>query len=513
MKTLDLGWSEVPLLPDKCICIYNRRMKKIFVLLAAFSLFSCVRAEKDMSTQVTLNLPSHFAHQTAIAPLSLNSGIVPASLSELNCFIVLVSGPEAGMSRNTCTYKNTTSTFPVGLKSKSIFRNAGDAASLSMDVPNGKNRALHLIGFKVDTSVGGGSYTSQYVCENFIGNDTLENLISEPYILAEQSEIQMSGDPITLDLTATLNSSYKVGDCKGPAFPNSGVGGSARIPSRFGISFQDGIGTAATYFGPSKCFAVRVQVQDSVGNRADMSANPTIIAKINTVQGSSIGTFYHLGGSQACAAGTEIIPVSSDITVAFNNGGTGFSDFLMYFAPSNAQGADGNLVARDGGSSIAMVQGVTAFSFDISGATRTPAKYAIYDTFNNKSTDSFLSTATRNIIKANQCRQATLQYMDSYHVPTMLNLSTGPYQSVSINSSVSTTFYSSSSDCTGGINGSSSWLAGMPSYSNYGGANFFYKVNVVSSNFYFTATNVGSGTPAILSADLTSGTNFWESTN
>lgn len=503
-------------------------MKKLIIACLLLSLFSCTRAEKEGATAVTLNLPANWGQEietkSLIAPQSLNSGIVPASLSELNCFAALVGGgPDAFMNDNVCSYKNTSGDFTVGMVFPGFTNSGASGTQLKFEVPNGKGRTIYLVGFKIETSsvVAAGSSVEK-ACATLVKDDSLENYISEPYLISSLKGIDMSGGDLPLTMTATLDTSAKIGDCKGPDFINHNSTPASGVPYKFSISFQDGVGGIAKPFGYDKCVGVRFQVQDSSGNRASMSANPTIQARVSmNYLGSSIGTFYHTGGSYGCQAGYEMSSGSSDMTFAFKNAGTAFSDFVAFFSPSSAQTPTGVITISDNGSTDAggitttpMISGSTTFYYYPTSTP--PTQYAIYDLYNNRTTADTDSSKPM-VIKANQCREAYLQFLDVNGVPTRMTLSSGAFRSVDI-APVGTTsnlnFYPSSSDCSISSNDYSTAVIPMSGATNYGAHKFNYKMNIPLTSFSFSAINgSGTSTPAISTGDMSPSSNFWRSEN
>lgn len=509
-------------------------MKKFLIACSILSLFSCVRAEKEANTSVTLNLPANFGKPVAtsakvsaktVSPQSLNSSIVPGSLSEMNCFVVLVSGPEERMRDNVCEYKTTLEKFYVGQLAGGFYKAGASGARMSFDVPNGKDRGIYLVGFKIDTSASNtAGLTAEGVCNRFINDESMDTFVSQPYMIANSTGLTMTGEDLNIEMTATLNSSAVIGDCKGPDFPSNNNNPSSGIPARFGISFQDGVGTSSKPFSSYKCVGVRIQIQDANGNRANVSSTPsvnTFNAKVTmNHNGNPIGTFYHTGGGYGCAPGTEMSSGSSDMTIAFSNMGTVFSDFVAYFSPSDAQTPTGTMTVSDAGSTYLgvshdMTAGTISYRYD--NVTSTPQYYAIYDLYNNKSTGSATTLATRNVIKTNECRVGALQFLDVNGVPTRMSLSTGPYRTVDI-TPVGTTsnlrFYASSWDCSISSNDFSTATVSFTPYSNYGSYHFNYKMAIAMTQFSFSAVNgAATSTPVLVSGDMSSNSNFWSSEN
>lgn len=502
-------------------------MKKLIIGCSLILLFSCNRAEKEGATKVTLNLPSSWGISSkesgAISTQSLNSSIVPTSLADLNCFVVLVGGDD--LKRNTCGYKNSSVTYPVG-RVLGGFYNAGGASGtqISFDVESGDNRSIYLVGFKVDISSASPAMvakgiTASTVCSKFISDPCLENFISEPYMIATEKGVKMvAGESLSVDMTATLDTSNRVGDCTGDDFPklscNDGIKG---VPYKFGISFQDDLGGVAHPLGPDKCIGVRFQIQDAYGNRASVPSTANYAGKVNmNYLGNAIGTFYHANSTIGCASGTEMSIGSNDMTVAFSNNGSAFSDFVAFFSPSNAQSPTGTLqiaFSSDGSAATPLLNGSTTFYF----GTSTPAvKYAIYDLYNNRSTSS-TTNLNPMVIRVNECREGYLQFQDANGVPTKLSLSSGTFKDIEVAPQGTTsnlTLYSSSSDCSSGNSFVYSRSIAQPQLSNNASYMFYYKMAIPLTTFSFSALNTsGTSTPAITSGDLNSGSNFWQSVN
>lgn len=460
---------------------------------------------------VTFNLPVHSSSTSEVAALDLNSSLNPTSMSEVNCYVVLVSAPD--LNKSYCKYKYTSEVFNVGLLKGGFYTDASTAASVKFEVPSGKDRALRLIGFRVNATSSAG-LTNAGVCSDFVQTSGHDSYVSEPFLVSEVGGLDMpAGGEKVVDMTATFAGTNQIGDCKGPAFPNGNSTSSGGPPAKLAITFQDSLGTSTNPFTLDKCLAMKVQVQDASGNRASIPSGMRIRAAINEkFSAASVGSFYGpSGASDNCDPGNFISPVSDQINIEFFNTVTNmpFTDAYYFFSPSNAQTPTGTLdVATLASSDMTLVSASTPFSFDTSSTT--PFKYGVYDMFSHKSTASS-SSGSPILVKANECRPASIQFLDPWSVPakTMIYSFHAPIGLTSNGVGSSTVkFYPSSSDCTTGSSEQTS-MSFAPTNATTSSHNFYYKVPTAML-FSFLVYNIGTGTPTISSGDLTGANNFWE---
>ncbi len=488
-------------------------MNKIYFFLIVVLLSSCDRAEKKSISKVSFNLPAQQA-LSIVTPQNLNPNgtINPTALSDINCYGVLVSGPEDFLRQNQCTLAATLAPFDVGFFIGGFSASAA-GTSITFDVASGKDRVFRLVGFQVDTSsLTTAGLSAAQVCAQFKTNDVYQNYMSDPYILGQAAGVELLGGATQqVDLAATFNSNLKVGDCKGPDFQSNKNG----LPTKLAINIQDiAIGTNAKPLTSGSCVPMKFQLQDSNGFRPDLSANPIITAKLKVnYLGSSIGTFYAPQGvSSDC---TVPITNSADLTISFYNTSTNtaFSDALYFFKP-NPSATNPILALTDLNN---VLTGITR-TYVYSNTSSTPTHYGIYDLYNNISTE-FTNTALKtSYVRRNECRPASLQFLDSNGVPVSLTTpSVG--QQIIINDSASVggiVFYPNYNDCLNGLNQTEYRTIVLPNMNYISSMVFAYKIVQSSvTNFSFSITNdAGSGGTALIpSGDLTAASNFWSAIN
>lgn len=498
-------------------------MKKIFISVIFLSLFSCQRAEKDQTTKVVLrfsNALSESANDSSskIDALKLNPNqlINPAGMSDINCYGLLISGPDEALKRNTCKYSVLGTSFPVGFFAGGFFPTGTDKA-FTVEIPSGKDRVIRLVGFKADTS-GNVGLTNPLVCTQFRAKTEYETYLSDPFVIAEAGQLELpAGGTKDVSLTAVFSAANKLGDCSGPDFnSNSGVDTNGP-PAKIAFLFQDGSGITGKPLRNTSCVGVKLQLQDTSGNRANLTSNPLITAKIKTtLPGSSVGDFFlpnpgnTFGGCQSSDLTT--VDGSGDITISFHNGSNAFSDLNLFFRPSSIASHDLSVFETTVPNKLTTPTTNLTFVYDSSAPTAT--KYGFYDFYNNVSTSSVDTATKMSYVRRNECRPAWLQFMDENSVPMK-----GYSGSVPRNIVVSDTatagevsFYPTSADCTNGVAVTDQSTIALTSLTYYYSYPVFYKVTSNTlTNFGFTITNSGGGTDVISSpsGDLTSGSNFW----
>jgi hypothetical protein len=139
-----------------------------------------------------------------------NSSLNPIMMSDVNCFLIAVAGPEADMQRNYCT---TTSgeTLKIGRWVGGI----PSGASLSMEVPSGPSRQIMVVGFK---GLAGS-------CTNFKSGNMNDQSLSEPHVVGVLTKDLTAGNvnvAVPVPISVFPANMLKIKDCKGPDFNSMG---------------------------------------------------------------------------------------------------------------------------------------------------------------------------------------------------------------------------------------------------------------------------------------------------
>lgn len=146
------------------------------------------------STQVgTFNAPKVETSYLEILPTGFgtNGGVSP-----VNCYLVVVNGPEDFMRVNRCGMETTSggNQFTPAYEFGTYLGLRTAGSSLELDVPSGKNRQIHLIGFHA---------ISSSECTD-VRNGPKKNFMSYPYWLGESGLINLDGTKreVTINLKA-----------------------------------------------------------------------------------------------------------------------------------------------------------------------------------------------------------------------------------------------------------------------------------------------------------------------
>lgn len=203
--------------------ITKNKILFLFVISAFLVLVnaSCTRKVNPTSI-VTLSLPSGIGSSKITSfeysePMSMqsvsaqeegdgaewNPALNPASIADVNCYMVLVAGPEADMSRNTCA-TTTGQNLKVGRWSGGI----PSGTTISVEVPSGSQREITVVGFKASAGA----------CTNFKNSDVSGSSLSEPHILGRiVKDLSVGSVAVSIPITVNGNT-LKIDDCAGPDF-------------------------------------------------------------------------------------------------------------------------------------------------------------------------------------------------------------------------------------------------------------------------------------------------------
>lgn len=124
----------------------EKTLKFLLVLSIVSLCFSCERSDKPDSSKISLRMPSSDSIQSLVSSQKLQ-GTAPNSMAEINCFAVMVTGPEAELHRNVCYQEAsplTATRYPVGLYRVGIK----PGEEISIYVPAGLDRVVSLVGFR-----------------------------------------------------------------------------------------------------------------------------------------------------------------------------------------------------------------------------------------------------------------------------------------------------------------------------------------------------------------------------
>lgn len=195
-----------------------------------------------------------------------NPALNPANVSDVNCYMIAVAGPESDMRRNTCT-----TTTGTNLKIGRFVGGIPAGSTLSLEVPSGPQREVIVIGFKA----------SPGACTNFKTTDVSGMSLSEPHILGKiVKDLTPGAMAVTVPITINAGT-LKIDDCEGPDFKFE------QAPLYFGDKIvSDGtttINTNSTYssLGGSSFQVVNFNTQPPNPNEAHTILNaPTAISGI-----------------------------------------------------------------------------------------------------------------------------------------------------------------------------------------------------------------------------------------
>lgn len=190
---------------------------KLLFFLATVLLISCTRLGGNLNSKILIKVPeltsSHINH------LSLSSD--PSSLSDMNCYMVFISGPEEDLQKNSCPTKGD---LALGIPSKNVkfglyIGGFNPGSEISFEVPSGNSRVIHLIGMSVK---------SQEICRDFKTQGfPSKQESSKPYLLGTADNVFFeAAKTIEIPIVMNFSSANGISKCSGPDIPDeAGDGG------------------------------------------------------------------------------------------------------------------------------------------------------------------------------------------------------------------------------------------------------------------------------------------------
>lgn len=252
-------------------------MRRTFLHLVALSVFffGCERSDKPESSKINMRMPSSEAIQSLATSQKLQ-GTAPASMAEINCFAVIVTGPEPELRRNSCFQDSapTTTQFPVGMARVGIKPNE----EISIFVPPGQDRVVSLVGFKVDA---GNCF--DWKASNF----NPDNVASAGFILGTVGRLNLEpGGVKEVPMQLAFNSSKWFDRCQGPDFNDGGSGGGGTTPTANPILTIKKPNWPQQYMvrsTGSPCNEFEVSLRDTNGNLASLPSGQTLTVNLSAL--------------------------------------------------------------------------------------------------------------------------------------------------------------------------------------------------------------------------------------
>jgi len=258
-------------------------MKSIFVLLCSLLAFAaCEKKESGEMTTVTFTMPDLSGN--GAQNVYTRTASAPATINEVNCFAVMVTGPDSFLNRTTCSVVDSAGTQVAAAKKTGLFRGLiPSGGMISLAIPPGGGRKFTLFGVKANPLS---------ACIDFNSPNASTEFISDLFVVGESSSVDLQPGvtvnvPIKLPVAGTAfnTGSSRLGDCSGPDTPFK-----ARIfPTRTQI--------VKDYFPydtlqTSACNSVNINFTDDIGRSAATPNNYNVIlerADVNT--NGTIGSY------------------------------------------------------------------------------------------------------------------------------------------------------------------------------------------------------------------------------
>ena len=203
-----------------------------FVILISSFVFSCTRSNDSATTNVQITLPvasssasstnslqvkksnSIFAEIITPTPveteldgesyLDIEPSGVTTGTFPINCYLAAVEGPEATMSHNYCGSKDASLVIQPTYKFGTYVGLRQSGQTLTLEVPTGKDRIVHLFGFHA---------VSLEECK-LLAEDPSKQMLSHPYHLGKSEPVNLEGRDIEVVVNlVNPAATNKVDDC------------------------------------------------------------------------------------------------------------------------------------------------------------------------------------------------------------------------------------------------------------------------------------------------------------
>ncbi|NUM59875.1 MAG: right-handed parallel beta-helix repeat-containing protein [Bdellovibrionaceae bacterium] len=184
----------------------------IFFIFFVLIYTSCTRQAANNKTQLQIKLPN-LSKSTSLS--GLGSLTQPTSLSDLNCFIIAVGGPESDFQRNVCsTAGDATQNLPPKKFSFGPLKGGYPTDSLiSFEVESGNDRVIYLAGLKV---------SSPEICRDFkTYGFPAKSESTNPYLLGVVGQLKFEPTKtVEVTIPMVFESSNSFDQCTGPDLPH-----------------------------------------------------------------------------------------------------------------------------------------------------------------------------------------------------------------------------------------------------------------------------------------------------
>lgn len=254
--------------------------------------FSCQKKTVAEMTTVTFRMP-------VFSTVHQRSASAPTTIDEVNCFAVMVTGPEPFMNRTSCP---VTDEYNANLGTKTVggIRGLVPAGGiLSLPVAAGIKRRFILLGLKADPVT---------ACMDFFNPYLSFDFISKPFIIGESSDVDLPPGaevnvPIDIPDSGTpfTNMSQRLGDCSGPDSPTDR---NKIVPTKTRITKNSFPMRNFTYGG---CDQIAIEFVDDYGrNGLTQSSFNLSIARKELPNGTSfVQTGLYSDSSCSSSLGTQ----------------------------------------------------------------------------------------------------------------------------------------------------------------------------------------------------------------
>lgn len=254
----------------------------LILVCSVFVFLGCQKKETGETTTVTFTMPDLSGYGTQ--NIYQRAASAPATINEVNCFAVMVSGPEPYLNRTSCPVVDSTSANVASAKRIGLVRGlVPSGGTISFPVPAGPQRQFTLLGVKANPLT---------ACLDFMNPNLSQDYTSQLFIVGESSFIDLQPGvtvnvPIKLPASGTAFSSTspRIGECSGPDSP-SNLG--RIMPTKTQIVKDQFPYNILQY---SSCNSLNITFVDDFGRNGPTPTGQNIILERAEMIGGSVGPY------------------------------------------------------------------------------------------------------------------------------------------------------------------------------------------------------------------------------
>lgn len=195
-----------------------RKLTIISLGLVFFGIINCGRVSFDstlstikfklppVSPATMAKLSAKAQHEITGAPWGVSD---PASFADIGCYGVMIGGPEAYMSENSCSVGPTAAAKIIRVWDWFGGFAPASEQEIEIIVPAGESRSIYVVGFAIN---------SNSTCADFKAAGIPKAELSNPFVIGQAQAALPAGQVTSVVIPVQFDPDKKIGSCEGPKF-------------------------------------------------------------------------------------------------------------------------------------------------------------------------------------------------------------------------------------------------------------------------------------------------------